>query len=216
MFNAKSITVALAGAFVLAANASAGTIDQSQLSYNTGVPFLFQGTTVNNLPLGQSFTAGQNGLLSAIYLGSNGGIQGGSNTLTFDIRDGSGISGSLLGHGTAAVSSVWTPSVGQWLLTINTANLGVNVQSGHQYTFDFTAISGSGDLAYRGILGKTTNPYAGGRIFTGQGYGNQPNWDLVFRTEVTAVPEPETYAMMIAGLGILAFSARRKNAQKLG
>lgn len=215
MFNAKSTTVALLGAFALVANASADTIDQSQLSFNTGVPFLFQGTSITNLPLGQSFTAGQNGLLSAIRLGSNGGIQGGGNTLTFEIRDGSGIQGTLLGQGTAAVTSVWTPNVGQWLLTLNTSSLGVNVQSGHQYTFDFTAISGSGDLAYRGILAKTTNPYAGGRIFTGQGYGNQPNWDLVFQTQVAAVPEPETYAMLLAGLGLLGFAARRKKAIKV-
>ncbi|MEN9866378.1 MAG: hypothetical protein RL748_1968 [Pseudomonadota bacterium] len=32
----------------------------------------------------------------------------------------------------------------------------------------------------------------------------------------TPVPEPETYAMMIAGLGALAFVARRKQAKKLG
>lgn len=32
----------------------------------------------------------------------------------------------------------------------------------------------------------------------------------------TPVPEPETYAMMLAGLGMLGFLARRKNAQKLG
>jgi PEP-CTERM motif len=31
---------------------------------------------------------------------------------------------------------------------------------------------------------------------------------------VTAVPEPETYAMMLAGLGMLGFLARRKNAKK--
>ncbi|MEN9867220.1 MAG: hypothetical protein RL748_2810 [Pseudomonadota bacterium] len=33
---------------------------------------------------------------------------------------------------------------------------------------------------------------------------------------VTAVPEPETYAMMLAGLGALALVARRKQAKKLG
>jgi len=29
--------------------------------------------------------------------------------------------------------------------------------------------------------------------------------------EVTAVPEPETYAMLLAGLGFLAFIARRRS-----
>jgi hypothetical protein len=33
---------------------------------------------------------------------------------------------------------------------------------------------------------------------------------------VTAVPEPESYALMLAGLGMLGFLARRKQAKKLG
>jgi hypothetical protein len=32
----------------------------------------------------------------------------------------------------------------------------------------------------------------------------------------SAVPEPETYAMLVAGLGLLAFAQRRKAAKKLG
>ncbi len=41
--------------------------------------------------------------------------------------------------------------------------------------------------------------------------------DLSFsftNTQVTPVPEPETYALMLAGLGMLGFAARRKAAKK--
>ena len=31
-----------------------------------------------------------------------------------------------------------------------------------------------------------------------------------YATSITAVPEPETYAMMLAGLGLLGFAARRR------
>ena len=34
------------------------------------------------------------------------------------------------------------------------------------------------------------------------------DWGVV--DNVTAVPEPETYAMLIAGLGLLGFAARRR------
>jgi hypothetical protein len=30
---------------------------------------------------------------------------------------------------------------------------------------------------------------------------------------MAAVPEPESYAMMLAGLGMIGFAARRRNAQ---
>jgi hypothetical protein len=33
---------------------------------------------------------------------------------------------------------------------------------------------------------------------------------------VSAVPEPETYAMLVVGLGLLAFTARRKASNKVG
>lgn len=33
-----------------------------------------------------------------------------------------------------------------------------------------------------------------------------------YRLQVAVVPEPETYAMLLAGLGLLGFAARRKNA----
>ena len=196
---------------------SAQQIDQSQTSFNTGVPFTFPGSSTTNIPLGQSFTAGLNGLLSVIIIESNGAIQGGSNTLAYNIIDGNGVNGSILGSSSATVTSVLSPDNSSYLLSIDTSLLNINIITGHQYTFDFTNVSGPGDLSSRGILGNTANPYSGGRIFTGPGYGNQPNWDLAFKTEVgtssvTPVPEPETYAMMLGGLVAFGFVARRRKS----
>jgi len=41
-----------------------------------------------------------------------------------------------------------------------------------------------------------------------------PNQDYTFRTytSVSAVPEPETYAMLLAGLGMLGFVGKRRKA----
>ena len=37
--------------------------------------------------------------------------------------------------------------------------------------------------------------------------------DNVSVTAVTPVPEPESYALMLAGLGVLGFMGRRRNAR---
>lgn len=47
--------------------------------------------------------------------------------------------------------------------------------------------------------------------FGGSFYGGTANFDFHF--EVSAVPEPETYAMLLAGLGILTSAARRRKAR---
>lgn len=207
-----SVTCAVLASMTVAMNSAqaVAVVDQSQLTFNTGVPFDFNWNGITNYPVGQSFTAGLSGTLSNIMLGSNGGIQGGGNTITLEVRDGDGVSGTLLGTKTLAISSIWTPSVGQWVVDMNTQSLGITVHSGHQYTFDIISVTGPGDLAYRGVLGNTGNPYAGGRVYVGAGYGNQPNWDLVFRTSVAAVPEPETYGMLLAGFGLIGLLARRR------
>ena len=79
--------------------------------------------------------------------------------------------------------------------------------------------SNNGDMidAYvRGIdIGYYTGS-TGGRMY---GFDSEPvllSNQFARVTEVTAVPEPETYAMMLAGLGMLGFLARRRNAKKLG
>jgi hypothetical protein len=41
--------------------------------------------------------------------------------------------------------------------------------------------------------------------------GVQTNFDNVSLTAVAAIPEPETYAMFLAGLGLLGFAARKRN-----
>jgi len=50
-----------------------------------------------------------------------------------------------------------------------------------------------------------------GGIFAGGQTLNDESW-TVSKYLITAVPEPETYAMLLAGLGIVGFMARRRKA----
>ncbi len=49
-----------------------------------------------------------------------------------------------------------------------------------------------------------------GTVFTGGGFVID---DISLQSTVTAVPEPESYAMLLAGLGVVAYSIRRRRAE---
>ncbi len=67
---------------------------------------------------------------------------------------------------------------------------------------DVSSLSGipvqQGDVI--GVLVQSMNIYS----------GSQTGVDLTIVETTVAVPEPETYAMMLAGLGLLGFSARHR------
>ena len=205
---AMSCAALACAAMSMSAAQAADVVDQSQLLADLGVPLAFS-ALYPNYPVGQSFTAGLDGRLSNIMLATNGPIFDGTKSLTLEVRDGDGLTGALLGTKTLAALSVYSPSAVLYVLDLNTKSMGINMVSGHQYTFEITHVSGSGDLALRGLIASSANPYANGRIFAGPGYGTPP-WDLVFQTSISAVPEPETYGMLLAGLGIVAFVSRRR------
>ncbi|MDP2824864.1 MAG: FxDxF family PEP-CTERM protein [Sulfuritalea sp.] len=127
---------------------------------------------------------------------------------------------------TGAVTGV--DGVGTLILSADFAGAAFNGIVG-SYQNTFTAgnrqLIGNGYLnvtggAAAGIIGRFVNDGNGVPVDVSLATTNNPNnglpagWATPFvGTAVTAVPEPETYAMMLAGLGLLGFMARRKSQQ---
>jgi len=71
-------------------------------------------------------------------------------------------------------------------------------------SYAFTATSGNLSYSFGAM---TSGDYY--YLVTGQGTGTQGGFYTISST-VTPVPEPESYAMMLGGLGAVAFLARRR------
>ena len=107
----------------------------------------------------------------------------------------------------------------------NTANATVSTNASLN-NFLFINSNYPSDLSYTNYFymrnnGFYSDAYAWNSA-TGSGgfdyvYPSNPNystgighWSLTEATPVSAVPEPETYAMLLVGLGLIGFSARRR------
>lgn len=77
------------------------------------------------------------------------------------------------------------------------------------------------NLGTQNLVWSSNNPYTVRRYFNGTSVGDMSNASFGDGTEVVGnmriitnnvapIPEPETYAMMLAGLGMLGFMARRR------
>lgn len=151
--------------------------------------------------LAQSFKTSANNLSGAgLLLGS---LADPSGAVTISLWTGLPIEGGQqLATGTAIGSG------SQW---VEVSWNAVAVNANQTYYLVFTSVT---NLELSG----GTNTYAHGTAYTSNTASSL--WDFNFRTYSSStyvaapVPEPETYAMLLGGLGLLGFLARRRTHQR--
>jgi FtsP/CotA-like multicopper oxidase with cupredoxin domain len=175
--------------------AFAQTIDQNAPTNNTNMAGFGQGY------LAQSFQQASSNIVGAgIFLNSGVGT---GDTVTISLYDNlPNVNGSLL------ASASTTGTAGAWVDVFwNSVSIAAD-------TTYYLVFSGNTTL---GISGDTSNGYSRGNVFANSGYQSFSDYDYTFRTysgTVSAVPEAETYAMMLAGLGLMGAVARRRKAKQ--
>lgn len=103
-----------------------------------------------------------------------------------------------------------TAPIYDWHITNGEVQLfdATNNKVGSSWMFDGT--TGQTDHVYNLVAGSYYFEVTGIADGTGLNFGHHlTNGNYTFAV-TTAVPEPESYAMMLAGLGLLGFAARRK------
>lgn len=213
----------------LAANAAfADTYTNVAGGANTGLPFVSFGNAAN--PSGDSPMVGEVfSLTSAAMLSSFSFYAIGNAAASFQLNIAQWNPGTnAQNQATNLVGPVLT-TIGSALETFNSTggyttlefdNLGLSLNANTKYIAYLT----SSDPAVTGVqLSRTQTGADASGFGIGNGYYSTipgQGWQLPFNgngflslqyTALTApVPEPETYALMLAGLGLIGFAARRK------
>jgi autotransporter-associated beta strand protein len=123
------------------------------------------------------------------------------------------LGGVQRGSGFDALNVGGNVNLGDSMLTLDFINgFAAKVKTGD--SFELMQVGG-------GLSGQFANVASGARLLTvdGEGsfvvtYGDGNNL-MLSAYEVTAVPEPESYALMLAGLGLIGLMARRRNASRI-
>ena len=198
----KALVVALAFAGSISTASAAGVITDVTINNGAGGTFDLTdlGTDPNVLDLSKIFTSVDPISLTFTVGHTNGG-SGGPYAITETITNNTGQTW-LDYH----ISITEPTNGGQGVVFTNFNNSALT-----GFTLDSAPSSGprnlnfTGELAHSGVATATfsLSPFD-------PGAGNTATFTL---TQVPTIPEPETYAMLLAGLGLMGAMARRRNRE---
>ena len=209
---------ALAASFLVASAASAATVVVTPGSGQRSLSISFYD------PLGQSFTAGATDVNLQSFGFQLQTLNSGSaaSPLTLTFYTGSGFGGASLGSFTLTPSGIPTTRTPTF---VDFTTTGILLSPGQTYTAALTSNSNRYGLVYGPDINLNTgavlgpDAYAGGRLLA-TGFTDRPcsggTCDANFRYRAIgapAVPEPATWAMMIAGFGLVGGAMRRRSTK---
>lgn len=217
----RSLVVSFLAALSLAAAtpaAAAVVLDQATIPESGHVEFNGVGWSVSTLALAQSFTVGVSGLLDHVALGVEIWPSSPAGDFQFQILNSSNhvlysetVSAASLPH-LAFTGLDWDQT---YVTDVRSADIHVSV--GEHYLLKVFAGPGGGAI-WRASNSDGVISYAGGQAYEYDipGFPNpfEIGNEFAFRTYVDtgpgAVPEPQTWAMLVLGFGFAGWSLRRR------
>lgn len=151
--------------------------------------------------------------------------------LSMSSWEGNTSAGYSANFGNPGVNSTFDDALTFSIPSDASGNGTINVVGLSDSTFSFTKFTlweGSTDTTFSGATGSNTSSlnFSGGAApgqyrlnvagTRGGSVGSYAGNIVIRPAVVSAIPEPETYAMLLAGLGLLGYSARRRKNDSTG
>ncbi len=209
--NTTGIVMKLKNFFAAALIGMAGVGAQAATNTNLVTNGSFEATVQNSGTWGTySSLPGWTGL-PTVELRNNvsGGAQNGSNFVELDTNRNSGIAQTIFATGLVELSFYYSARPGT---AAGSNDIGVSFGESFQSVVLDGVAGGSSGNAWQKFTRVINLGNSGHAVLAFYALGKSDSYGgSLDNISVTAVPEPETYALLLAGLGVMGAIARRRN-----